>query len=370
MYTNLGFLKTIWALALVWAIQFPLLAQPFPATLEEPLEPLPVMDSLDTTGLQRWGYVLATRTYALLTFEQETLARSQQQRDSLTMAIETAKTDTTVDKKTVRGMNKDLKNLQSAEKTAAARLESVTALLERCSAYNSADAAGQTAALPALWSGVNDAETAARLRAGLTPPTVAMPVDSAAVASPPTAAATVYASYNPEADPMLNPPTPPCRWAVDERDAFSGEVRKETEKEVLFRYTNPKLQSLYAGRPHTVGEATLGRTGDVLRFDLILTINDPNARNVFGKLALNSPALFKLLDGTTLTLNNLKGDEGAALPDNAGYVYRAQYVLDKTAVKQVKKSGLDKVRLTWATGYEDYDIQLVDFLQRALRCIE
>lgn len=369
MYTNSGFLKTIWALALVWVVTFPVAAQTFPAKLVEPLAPLAVMDSLDATGLQQWGYVLATRTYALLAFEQEILVRRQQQIDSMTLAIETAKTDTTVDKKTVRTMSKDLKNLQSAEKAAAAQVESAAALLERCSAYNSSDSAGQATALPAMWAGVNGAENAARLRAGLTPSPGDMPADSAAT-SPPTVSPTAYVAYKPEADPMLYPPVPPCRWAVDERDAFSGEVRKETEREVLFRYTNPKLQALYPDRPHTVGEATLGRTGDVLRFDLILTISDPNARNVFGKLALNSPALFKLLDGTTLTLNNLKGDEGTALPDNAGYVYRAQYMLDKTAVKQVKKSGLDKVRLTWATGYEDYDIQLVDFLQRALRCIE
>ncbi|MBL7775897.1 MAG: hypothetical protein JNK89_07825, partial [Saprospiraceae bacterium] len=121
-------------------------------------------------------------------------------------------------------------------------------------------------------------------------------------------------SYDPAADVMLNPPAPTCVLSIDTRDAFSGEQQREVQKEELFRFTNPALRSYYTDRDHMICQASLAAKGGVYVLQLQFTINDANAQRSFGSLPRNGVAIIKLLDGETLTLYNLRADEGKASP--------------------------------------------------------
>lgn len=364
MYTKYWFSSVLCCL-MCCTILHQLSAQPLPEQLLTRLDSLPRVDSMPQNELQRWGILLAGRTSTAQQWEAARLSAIQQQRDSLATAIEVAKTDTTMDKKLLRSWSKDLKGLQSDEKDATQRVSAAVTRLEQCSRYNIAEMETQRGLLPPLWQTVHAAENDLRRKFG---PRPAATTDSTALGTAPALPAVAYATYAVANDVLYNPPVPSCRWAVNERDAFSGEVRRETEKAVLFRYTNPNLRNLFGKKPQTVCEASLAQTGEVLRLNLVFTINDPNARNAFGSLTQNSAALFKLLDGSTLTLANTRADEGAPTADKSGYTYKGQYLIDKNTLKRFQKIGLDKLRLTWATGYEDYDVQQVDLLQRTLGC--
>ncbi len=179
----------------------------------------------------------------------------------------------------------------------------------------------------------------------------------------------VFKTYNPAKDVMLNPPARPCRLITDTRDEFSGERRREVEKEELFRFTNPALKSYFTESDHVRCEAAISSSNNSFLLNLTFTIQDVNARRAFGSLPRNGVAILKFLDGETVTLYNLRADEGQTDGKSPVFTFRGQYAIDPGMLKKMQKTLVDKIRIAWSTGYEDYDIQNVDMLMRQFACI-
>ncbi|MDO8366547.1 MAG: hypothetical protein Q7T20_07125 [Saprospiraceae bacterium] len=178
-----------------------------------------------------------------------------------------------------------------------------------------------------------------------------------------------FAVYNPAADVMLRPPTPPCVIAASSRDEFSGEISREMARAELFRYTNPALKTYLQGKTHVVCEAALGSAGTKATLILTFNINDPNARKAFGRLEKNSIASLKFLDGSTFELQNAIADDGVFTAENEASIFRGHYPLTPEALKKIRRTGLDKLRILWSKGYDDYDVQQVDLLMRQAECL-
>lgn len=178
-----------------------------------------------------------------------------------------------------------------------------------------------------------------------------------------------FRKYDPAADVMRNPPARACVLTTDTRDEFSGERRREVQREELFRHTNPALRPYLQGREHIICQASVSQNGKHFFLNLTFTISDANAKRTFGSLPKNSIALFKFLNGETLALTNLRADEGRMGDDKIIYLYTGQYLLDAIALKKMQKGLLDKLRIAWATGYEDYEIHQVDFIAHQLGCL-
>ena len=178
-----------------------------------------------------------------------------------------------------------------------------------------------------------------------------------------------YKTYSIATDVMLKPPAPPCALSLDARDEFSGEVRRETARGELFRHTNPALRHIIQSNNHVVCEASLVQNGAQAYLNLIFTVNDANAPRTHGGLAKNGVAFVKFLDGTLLNLTNIRGDEGKADPTGKIWTFQGQYPLDKTNLRTIRSEGLDKIRLAWANGYEDYEVQDVLLLGRLSKCL-
>ncbi len=188
-------------------------------------------------------------------------------------------------------------------------------------------------------------------------------------APPPAPRRPVFKKYDPAADVMLHPPGRSCVLTTDARDEFSGERRRELQREELFRYTNPSLRPYLQGREHIICQASVSQNGKLYLLNLTFTISDANAKRAFGSLPKNGVAILKFLDGETLALTNLRADEGRTSDDKITHTFTGQYVLDAAALKKMQKSLLDKVRIAWATGYEDYEIHQVDLIARQLGCL-
>jgi len=203
------------------------------------------------------------------------------------------------------------------------------------------------------------------------PPATASADKSPDPPSPPAAPPrrVTFKKYQPAADVLLHPPPRPCVLVTDTRDEFSGERRRETPREELFRYTNPSLRPYLQGREHIVCHASVSQNGALYLLQLSFTLSDANAKRTFGGLPKNSLAVFKLLNGETLSLVNMRADEGRAGDDKITHTFVGQYLLDATSLKKLQKVLLDKVRIAWATGYEDYEIHEVDLLVRHLNCL-
>ncbi|MEO6039521.1 MAG: hypothetical protein ABIQ93_13995 [Saprospiraceae bacterium] len=354
-------------------------------TAQSPVPALPPLDSLTEAqvadiALQLQRTAVAQRQVADLQLHNAQALRGQEE-----TALAAGKADTLSPKDQVLIREKNLKSAKNAERVAQKNFKQSEKNLALAESTLQLDSLARRKSLPKLHRQLND------LQAMLYPPPPAIETPPVAAAPSPrdtnTTAPKVsevplkkekkpelpgkkYKSYDPQADVMLHPPVPPCALAMDRRDEFSGEVQRETARAELFRFTNPVLKSYLQGKVHILCEAALSSIGPNTSLILSFTIRDPNVRKAFGNLPKNSIAILYTLDGTAFTVYNQQFSEG--LPDDTGQVFsfRGLYPLDRVMLKKLRTTGLDKLRIAWATGYEDYEVHSVDLLGQEAQCLE
>lgn len=385
------------AAAIFWLALLPLSAQ----TLTPLPDSIPHPDSLSEQDLSVWTVRLLRQAEQLETHFSRNAQTSTASRDMAEHIWKTAKQDTLTSKTMLDSLADNLKTAKNVEKTASKQQKRASEAVAFAEKMANMNAIYQRRNLRKLWKQVKE------LDAILHPPPpekpiaavigtegVAAPSDTLAPSSPnagvqpsdsadvaatatdkrknkkPEKATPKYKTYDPAADVMLNPPQRPCALAVSTRDEFSGETYRETQREEAFRFTNDVLKKILPpGQPHIICEAALSVGGTNIGLHLNFNIRDANARKAFGGLARNSVAILKFIDGTTFTVNNLRNDDGTPDPSGQGFNYRAQYILDPGILKKLRKNELDKIRVAWNTGYEDYDVQNVDVLMRQAKCL-
>ena len=356
----------------------PLAAQvPVPAALP-PLDSLPEAQVADLARAYV-GVATTQRSLADLQWHNVQSIRATEESD-----LATLKADTTTAKDLINAQEKSLRSAKNAEKGAQKNAKQAEKNLSLAESTQAMDSLARRKSLPKVQRQLTE-----MYRLLVPPPpvpeppvvTVSPPLPDTTVTPPvavevpkkaqkPAPPVRKYQAYNPQTDVMLHPPAPPCALAVNRRDEFSGEMQREAARSELFRYTNPVLKTYLQGKINILGEAALSMIGPNTTLWLTFTIRDPNVRKAFGNLPKNGVATLRTLDGVLFTLNNQQLSEGT--PDETGQVFtfRGQYPLDRTMVKKLRTTGLDKVRIAWSTGYEDYEVQNVDLLMQQAQCLE
>lgn len=172
-------------------------------------------------------------------------------------------------------------------------------------------------------------------------------------------------------DLIANPPAPPCALAFDDVDAFTGKRRWEMPKEVFFTHTADRLKPFFKEKNHITVEGYLsGTSGGAYYLNLTMTILSEFAQREFGVLEKGSIVSLKLINGNNVKLFNTKTSTGTLNKVEKSVVYLGQYLLHGEDIKDLKKSEIDKVRIVWGTGYEDYDNYYLDFMIDQINCLE
>jgi len=79
--------------------------------------------------------------------------------------------------------------------------------------------------------------------------------------------------------------------------------------------------------------------------------------------------MLKFMDGSSFILQNTISSEGNYNPETGATIYRAIYPLSPDVLKKIRRSELDKLRVGWNNGYDEYDVQQVDLLMRQANCL-
>ena len=351
---------------------------------------LPNPDSLSEEALHMWAGRLSAQAKAC-NFELDNKAAAATAAvESTGQALKTAQQDSLTSKSSLDSLSDLVKKAKKIEKDALKQQKQAAKTVEFAGKVESMDAAGQRKNLPKCYKQVKEIFLLL-----YPPPPVEKPVSEiigavgvaapdtlspAPPQTPPEAASDKKKSrektgpkfkpYDPAEDVMLHPPQRPCTLTANTRDEFSGETYRETRREEMFRFTNDLMKKYLApDQPHIICEAALSTGSSVVSLHLTFSIRDNNARKTFGSLGRNSVVILKFIDGTTFTASNLRNDDGTLDPAAQVFTYRGQYALDPSVLKKLRKTELDKIRVSWSTGYEDYEVQNVDLLMRQTKCL-
>jgi len=102
---------------------------------------------------------------------------------------------------------------------------------------------------------------------------------------------------------------------------------------------------------------------------LEITIASEHAQRDYGIIEKGSVLNIKLMDDTNVKLFNNKTDVGVSNELTNSVTYQAQYVVSPGAEKVLRKNEIDKIRVIWSSGYEDYEVYDLDFFINQFRCL-
>lgn len=183
-------------------------------------------------------------------------------------------------------------------------------------------------------------------------------------------AAEDYSVYDIKLDPYFNPTTKPCHLEFNGTDEFTGKNRKDHAPELLFFFTPEAMYKFYPDHDYMNCKASLSSvSGGAMFLNLYFTIASKDAAKLFGGFEKGTVINLKFLDGDNLAIINNRTDPGIYEPGNRYVTFRAQCNLGANIQEEISKKSLDKIRVTWQTGYEDYEVYDVDLLKREFKCL-
>jgi len=141
-------------------------------------------------------------------------------------------------------------------------------------------------------------------------------------------------------------------------------------RKVIFWHTDDDLRPYFREQELVTCSGQLSQLEDQIYVLIEFSIASPNAQKNFGALAEGSLLRLRLIDGTNIDLHNLQGDRGRIDPYSGNTIFIGRYRLDKEHQRTLAKTELDKMRVVWNTGYEDYSIYALDFLIDQFKCLK
>jgi len=162
-----------------------------------------------------------------------------------------------------------------------------------------------------------------------------------------------------------------CQFAFEGTDPITGKFRRTMEPDFLFSFTPENLRAYFTEDDMINCTASITELGGGKVFLLLeVKIKSPNAKNSYGGIGRSSILTLKTFDDDQIRLVCSLGDEGHYNDINNVYTFRGQYPISKGELKVLRRSEVDRARIVWKTGYEDYDILNVDFFINQFNCLK
>lgn len=175
----------------------------------------------------------------------------------------------------------------------------------------------------------------------------------------------------PENNLIINPPEKECRIAFEGKDEYSGMWRKDVQQQLLFTHTDDRLRLYLKEKEYLRCEGFITSLGGGYRFlSLQFTFAYPNAREAYGFIEKGSILTIHLLNGDYVKVQAGKMDRGRYDTEQELLTYQVHYPMDRTQLNLLKNSEVDKIRVFWSSGYEEYEVYQLDFFMAQIACLE
>lgn len=160
-----------------------------------------------------------------------------------------------------------------------------------------------------------------------------------------------------------------CEFAYNEVDEFTAKPRKGLKEDLFFAYTRKEDREFLREKDFLECFAAIISEDKELFLSLSYTMDSPYGRSEYGYVEAGAPLEILFVNGEHLKLLALKPDKGR-VNANKKTVYKTTYLIDSKVRKMLARMEIDKIRMSWSVGVEDYEVYDVDFLIRKLKCFE
>ncbi len=161
-----------------------------------------------------------------------------------------------------------------------------------------------------------------------------------------------------------------CSFAFNEIDPFTGRTKRKLEDRFFFSYTQEALKVYLQGEDYLTCKGSLSDIQGILALNLEFTINSPYARQEYGSIGTGTQLILRMIDGETLPLLSEQSDSGIYDKHSGKTIYKTLFLIGPKDEKILRKKEISEVRMVWGTGYEDYQINELDFMIDQFECID
>ncbi len=178
-----------------------------------------------------------------------------------------------------------------------------------------------------------------------------------------------YKKYSIKEDVMYNPPKYKCVFEYDGKDEFTGKNKRELAMEHFFSFSDDAFIAATPDKDYITCNARLTMlSGGYIYMNLEFTILSKDAQRTFGFIEKGTPISIKLINGENVTMASSRSDLGVVDVLNGTTTYKGQYLVPNESLKSLSKYEIDRFRMVWSTGFDDYEIYNVDFFMDRLKC--
>ena len=163
-----------------------------------------------------------------------------------------------------------------------------------------------------------------------------------------------------------------CNFTTNETDEFTGTTKMILESERFVEFTDSSLIKYYKRKKHQYIELDiyLAKIDNLYALYDIWRIDSKSAYKYFGSISTDAKFLVKFKDGKMLELKHAKYDTGDTNYDLNCTYYGSYIILSDEDRELLATKEIQKIRMYWSKGYEDYDVDNPTLIMNQLNCLK
>jgi len=161
-----------------------------------------------------------------------------------------------------------------------------------------------------------------------------------------------------------------CDFEFNEFDPITQKVKRGLSHRFFFSYTEEILKEYMQGEDYLVCTGGLIDIQGIIALDVEFVIDSPQARYDYGSIGAGAQMILQLIDGEIITLLSEKSDSGRINKATGKTEFSTIFLISPREEKTLRKTEISAVRMVWGTGYEDYEVNELDFLINQFQCID
>ncbi len=170
---------------------------------------------------------------------------------------------------------------------------------------------------------------------------------------------------------MTHPPEKTCHYDFEGPDPKTNRPRRDLEKTFLFSHTDDRLRLYLKDKEYLTCKGYLSSVDGGFRFlTLEFIFAYPNAREAYGFIEDGSMLTIILLNGQYLNLRSDQMVRGSYDTRREELIYRVNYPIDASLLSTLKNTEVERFRVYWSSGYEEYEVYNLDFFRHQLSCLD
>lgn len=155
-----------------------------------------------------------------------------------------------------------------------------------------------------------------------------------------------------------------CKLEKDDSGSFASTFQK------LLVFTHPELERYMQGKDLLEVYASVTQGGGQYFIDMRYIFNTVKGIENYGSHSKGAPVKVLLLNKETLYFKNIKSSRTKIKEKEGISMMTASYMLDEYEVKQLLKSPIMEMEVTYLYGTESYLVQNLSLIGDQIRCLK